>query len=90
MPLRDTGRPHSLLSGCVTAFLFNHEGLLLYHSHSRCQLLLGLLGGVVIDSGDGVTHLCGVWEGYEIDKATARLDIAGREITRRLIKVRLH
>lgn len=47
----------------------------------------GLISGVVIDSGDGVTHICPVYEEYSLPHLTRRLDIAGRDITRYLIKV---
>jgi actin-related protein 2 len=47
----------------------------------------GLLSGVVIDCGDGVTHICPVYEEFALPHLTRRLDIAGRDITRYLIKV---
>ncbi|VEL26778.1 unnamed protein product [Protopolystoma xenopodis] len=45
--------------------------------------------GVVVDSGDGVTHVCPVYQCYPLPHLTRRLDIAGRDITRYLIKLLL-
>lgn len=49
----------------------------------------GLLSGVVVDSGDGVTHICPVYEEFALPHLTRRLDIAGRDITRYLVKLLL-
>jgi len=47
----------------------------------------GLLTGVVVDSGDGVTHIVPVWEGIVPPTLIKRLNVAGRHITRYLIKL---
>jgi actin-related protein 3 len=39
------------------------------------------LTGVVVDSGDGVTHIIPVVEGYAISSAIKHIPVAGREIT---------
>lgn len=47
----------------------------------------GLLTGVVVDSGDGVTHVVPVYQGFVPQNLIRRLDVAGRHITNYLIKV---
>lgn len=47
----------------------------------------GLMTGVVVDSGDGVTHVIPVYEGFEMRESTKRIDVAGRNITEYLIKL---
>lgn len=49
----------------------------------------GLLRGVVVDSGDGVTHVVPVYDGFVPQNLIRRLDVAGRHITRYLIKLLL-
>jgi actin-related protein 2 len=47
----------------------------------------GLLSGVVVDAGDGVTHVVPVWEGIVPPLLIKRLNVAGRHMTRYLIKL---
>ena len=47
----------------------------------------GKVTGLVVDSGDGVTHVVPIQEGFLIRHAVRRLNLAGRDITEYLAKL---
>lgn len=54
-------------------YIFTQAVLSLYAS--------GRTTGLVVDSGDGVTHIVAVFDGYSIQHVVSRMDVAGRNMT---------
>ena len=70
--------------------LFEKIGIGYFNIEAQAQLTLVCEGeetGIVVDSGDGVTHIIPVAHNYVLQHHIQRLDIAGRHITDYLIRL---
>jgi len=66
---------------------FNVPGLYIAIQAVLSLYSAGKFTGIVCDSGDGVTHLVPIFDGYALPHSILRINLAGRDLTDYLIKI---
>ena len=92
--LKPTWIQLSIERKCLKYFLKSFKYrlfLLLFKECFHCNIAIdffrfatGKSTGIVLDSGDGVTHVVPVYEGYVLNHSCERVNLGGRDVTEHL------
>ena len=66
---------------------FNTPAMQLAMQPVLALLASGRATGIVLDSGDGVTHAFPIYNGYPVERGIIRLDLAGRDLNDYMVRL---